>query len=95
MTEEASQAASHRIHGHEVMEMMLAAERGLTRGELVSAIVERFGPAARFHTCSADGLTATEIVEFLESRGKFLESGGKLTTSPDRICAHDGEHAHE
>ena len=91
MTAEPSNVPTQRIHGHEVMAMMLEAGRGLTRDELVSAIVARFGPDACFHTCSADDLTAAEIVEFLDGRGKLTEVDGKLSTAPDRICSHDDE----
>ncbi len=85
---------SERVHGHDVMAMMLEAARPFSRDELVAALIERFGPSARFHTCSAQGLTAAQIVEFLDARGKFVQVDGKLTTEPDRICSHGGDHAH-
>jgi probable metal-binding protein len=80
-----------RIHGHEVMAMMVEAGRPFTRTELAAAIVARFGPGARFHTCSAGGMTAEELVAFLEARGKFTERGGRVSTTADRICSHEGE----
>lgn len=83
---------THEVHGHEVMNLLLTAGRPLSRDELVAAIVERFGSAARFYTCSARGLTAAGIVAFLDERSKLTEVGGGLTTSPDRICSHDEQH---
>ncbi len=77
------------VHGHEVMHMMLERPEGFTRAELVQAIAERFGAEARFHACSAEGLTAEGLVAFLQERGKFLERKGRMQVQPERICQHE------
>jgi probable metal-binding protein len=77
------------VHGHEVMRMMLERPEGFTRAELVHAILERFGTEARFHTCSAEMLTAEGLVTFLQERGKFVEQKGRMQVEPDRICQHE------
>jgi len=77
------------IHGHEVMEMILAAEAPLTRDELEETVRMRFGEAARFHTCSATNMTLDELLKFLDGRGKVLEVDGALETSRGQICNHD------
>jgi probable metal-binding protein len=77
------------IHGHEVMEMILAADAPLSRGELEEAVAARFGEAARFHTCSAESMTLDELLQFLNGRGKVLEVNGFLETSRGQICSHD------
>ena len=89
MTGKDMDAPSTRIHGHEVMRMMLEAGRPLTRAELEAAILARFGPGARFHTCSAENMTAAEVIAFLDARGKFAEVGAKVTTDAARICHHE------
>ncbi len=76
------------IHGHEVMRMMLESKEAFTDASLVRAIRKRFGEDARFHTCSAQDLTAEELVEFLRSRGKFHNAGAGFQTSRDNICDH-------
>lgn len=76
------------IHGHEVMEMMLESPAGLTRAELEAAVAARFGVAARFHTCSREDLSISELVDFLTDAGKFDEREGKLSTLRERICKH-------
>jgi probable metal-binding protein len=77
------------IHGHDVLHMMLESEEGFPTVEsLVKAIEERFGPVARFHTCSAEDMDARELVGFLTERGKFVPSGTGFNTSPERICNH-------
>jgi len=56
---------------------------------LVNAIIEKFGPNERFHTCSVDGFTAKEMVDFLEARGKFKPSPtGGLTVDMTQMCHH-------
>lgn len=77
------------IHGHEVLHMMLASPQGFASVDaLVAAIEARFGADARFHTCSAQGMDARELVAFLAERGKFIPRGGSFNTSAEKICAH-------
>jgi len=77
------------IHGHAVLHMMLEAEEGFASVEaLVAAIEARFGAESRFHTCSAEGMTARELVDFLAERGKFVPGGAGFTTEAEKICAH-------
>lgn len=52
------------IHGHEVLQMMLASGESWTVASLEAAIRRRFGEEARFHTCSAENLSAAELVAF-------------------------------
>ena len=81
-------APASDIHGHEVLEMMLATGAAYDAAGLESAIVAQFGPTARFCTCSASGMTAAELVAFLAARGKFVPTGAGFTTSAERICGH-------
>lgn len=77
-----------QIHGHEVMQMMVADEVSYSKETLCEAIIEKFGVEARFHTCSAEGMTAAELVQFLEAKGKFVPQGEGFSTSADKICSH-------
>ena len=50
---------NNSVHGHEVLQFMLENEQGFaSKDSLKTAIETRFGATVRFHTCSADGLTA-------------------------------------
>lgn len=51
-------------HGHDVLHMM-EGNSYTTKESLVKAIIEKFGAEERFHTCSAEGMTAEELVDFL------------------------------
>lgn len=77
---------SVQIHGHEVMHMMMEEDCAYTKSTLCAAIVERFGAKARFFTCSAANMTAEELIDFLESRGKFIDAGDGFKTEAGRMC---------
>ena len=68
------------IHGHEVLNMMIESGEQYTEQSLVAAIQARFGAAERFHTCSAEGMTAGELVAFLAARGKFIPAAEGFST---------------
>lgn len=78
----------NQVHGHEVMEMMMASGQTYTRESLAQAIRAKFGNDARFHTCSAEDMTAEQMVEFLERRGKLSSRAGGFGMNQDAICKH-------
>jgi probable metal-binding protein len=77
-----------QVHGHEVIAMMTASSQPYTRESLTAAILERFGPDARFHTCSAEGMTGPELITLLEAKGKFMPAPGGFAINPERVCRH-------
>lgn len=77
-----------QVHGHDVIAMMTASAQPYTRESLVAAILERFGADARFFTCSAEGMTAGELIDFLDAREKFLTVPGGFVFNPERACRH-------
>ena len=75
-------------HGHEVLEMMFGNSYS-SREELVNAIINKFGADERFYTCSAENMTAAELVAFLEAKGKFMPAGGDgFTADRSKMCNH-------
>lgn len=83
------------IHGHEVLHFMLEHPQGFTRESLKTAIVARFGADTTFHTCSAEGMDADTLIEFLTKKGKFVEQGNSFNTREEYICNHGDEHDHD
>ena len=73
------------IHGHEVLRMM-EGNSYASAGELVAAIVTKFGADARFHTCSAADMDAAQLVAFFEAKGKFKPSGAGFTMDREKVC---------
>ncbi|MBJ7220442.1 MULTISPECIES: YecH family metal-binding protein [unclassified Brenneria] len=76
------------IHGHEILQMMIATGESFTTEQLIAAIERRFGHDARFHTCSAAEMSAAMLVQFLAERGKFIPLDTGFTTSASKICQH-------
>lgn len=61
-----------------------------TKQQLIDAIIGHFGAAERFYTCSAEGMTAAELVDFLEARGKFMPATEQdsFTVDTTKVCNH-------
>ena len=76
------------VHAHEIMHMMLERDGDFSRESLTRAINERFGADAKFCSCSAVGMDVHAVINFLESRGKFIARGDGFSTSQDKICNH-------
>ena len=79
---------SSPVHGHDVIAMIRETPTAYTRETLVAAIIVRFGAATRFFTCSAQDMTAEQLVDFLEGHGKFMPQGEGFTVNPARLCQH-------
>ncbi len=62
------------IHGHQVIEILEKSEKAYTKQTLKTIISKTFGDSARFHTCMGRNLTADQLIDFLKSKGKFVES---------------------
>lgn len=77
---------SEPVHGHKVMEMMLRTQKAYTRESLEAAIREEFGPGTRFYTCAEQNLTAGELIDLLNERGKLFDKGDGFSVDPDRMC---------
>ena len=56
--------------------------------DFIKAREGRFGADARYHTCSAEGLDARGILDFLMQRGKVTFEAGRLVTAAGRMCSH-------
>ena len=76
------------VHAHEVMRLMLELDSDFSRQSLGQAIIERFGEKTRFHSCSKSGMDVNEVINFLESRGKFVARAEGFNTAQDKICDH-------
>jgi probable metal-binding protein len=77
---------SESIHGHKVMEMMATSEKSYSKQALKLEIATQFGEEARFHTCMGSDLTADDLIEFLASKGKFVESEEGISMPEDNLC---------
>ncbi len=78
----------NQIHAHEVLYMMMASGKTYTKASLGDEIVRNFGAETRFYACSAQNMTAAELVEFLQAKGKLLPAGDGFGTSEQVMCRH-------
>ena len=76
------------IHGHEVLQMMIASGESYSVASLEAAIKRQFGEDARFHTCSAQDLDAAQLVTFLQQKSNFIAVEEGFNTSESKICRH-------
>jgi len=68
--------------------MMVDSKATYSVESLKAAIISKFGADARFYTCSADGMTADALINFLAQRGKFVPQEEGFSTLPEKICSH-------
>lgn len=52
---------------------------------LLEAIIEKFGTEERFYTCSAENLTAQELIDFLKEHGKFKPTDDGFTADVGKV----------
>ena len=79
---------NEQIHGHAVLEMMMNSGERYSRESLIKAVKERFGETARFYICSGSGMDATELVNTLAAKGKFMGSEDAFLFNPSTQCDH-------
>lgn len=84
-------SASHAgsIHGHEILDLIRTTTPAPTAGEVADIVEARYGPEARFHTCSAQEMTLKELLQFLFARTKIvLRDDGRLHVQIENVCSH-------
>ncbi len=81
---------SESVHGHDVMALMVAQATPVLKVELLSKMSQAFGENARYHTCSAENLTAEELIIFLMGKGKMTETTAGISLVGMRC--HHAEH---
>ena len=78
----------NHIHGHEVMHMMANSGLSYNRDTLRSAIHKQFGADTTYFTCSSDKMSADQLMDFLQSKGKFHPTEDGFGLSKEKICNH-------
>lgn len=66
------------VHAHDLLDLIASRKEGWQPGELLLEVEKRFGANVRFHTCSMDGLSIADLLEFVQSRGKVILRDGRL-----------------
>ncbi|WP_037458403.1 YecH family metal-binding protein [Shewanella sp. HN-41] len=79
---------SDSVHGHDVMALMVAQGSPILKHELITLMAQKFGGSARYHTCSAENLTAIELISLLTSKEKLQETELGMAFVAGRQCHH-------
>lgn len=76
------------IHGHAVLQMMDESGQAYSHASLLAAINEKFGEDARFGICSGGNMTASELIDALAAKGKFVGEPNAFKFDPSAMCNH-------
>lgn len=74
------------IHAHEVLRLLQELGEPCPEGRVREEVVRRFGPDARFHTCSIDDLAFDDLLELLVALRKLERSSAGLSIARERVC---------
>lgn len=59
-----------------------------TEEQLLKAMIDNYGPDARYCTCHAENMTAPQLVQFLLERGRIRVTPGGLIADTSQMCHH-------
>jgi len=82
-------------HVHDIMQMMMDSGEVYTRESLKKAIIDTFGVATTYCSCSVNMMTPDQAIDFLEARGKFIPAPDGFFTDESVRCNHDHHHNHD
>lgn len=77
---------SASIHVHEILNHLK--QQPMSEQDLTHWVDGQWGTGARFHTCSQQGLSFSEVLTFLRRRKKIIEEMGTLSVNEARVCNH-------
>lgn len=77
------------IHAHNLLELLLQYDGGMTKDALLHEITNRFGEAVLFTNCTENTYTFDQILQFLASRDKIIVEGDTISVRKENICADD------
>ena len=77
------------FHVHSVLEILDQVGKALSLTEIEALIVEKFGTAAKFSSCSLSEMAPSQVIEFLLARQKIAEiEPGKFVLNTHNSCGH-------
>lgn len=80
--------AMEDTHVHDIMQMMMESGEVYTRESLKKAIIDKFGVATTYCSCSINLMSADGAIDFLEGRGKFIPVEKGFYTNESKRCSH-------
>ena len=77
-----------QVHGHEVIDLIMSLGDSFARESLRDEIINHFGEETTFFSCSTAGMTADEVIQFFESKGKFAFGEDGRVRAAFQRCEH-------
>jgi probable metal-binding protein len=77
-----------QVHGHEVMAMMQQSGHTYSRESLIEAMDLQFGASTLYESCSAKRMNASELIDFLWSKGKLTGTDAAFRFGSEAVCDH-------
>lgn len=65
------------LHIREIFTVIRQQNLAFTPAATTAVLAEHFDAQQVFHSCSVEGLTPSTVIDFLLSKGKISEEGGK------------------
>jgi probable metal-binding protein len=79
---------SNEVHIHEIMNFMIESGKTYTESSLKEEIHQRYGADVTFCSCSMQGLSAEQAIEFMAMRGKFVARDQGFFMPGANACSH-------
>ncbi len=79
------------IHGHSLLNHLLDLGGSESLDLLRQWAHSSHGPDARYHTCSAQGLTYDSLMQFLLERNKIEIVNHRVRVIADHVCSHEDD----
>lgn len=76
------------LHGHELIHLILEANKPLTLDEIKKLSEETFGKDVSYYACSASDMDIDEMITFLLTRRKLVNRGNGFVIDTGEVCDH-------
>jgi probable metal-binding protein len=74
------------VHAHKILNKL--AESAMTKDQIERWAIEEFGADASFRTCSIEGMSLSEVLEFFVARQKVTIQGDTWLLNQANVCSH-------
>ena len=78
-----------RLHGHELIHLIVRQERSMTLEEIKETAETVFGDDVNYYTCSESSMNTDELIQFLLVRQKLVKNGLGYVINLGEVCDHD------
>lgn len=74
------------VHAHKILNKL--AETAMTKEQVERWVIEEFGVDASFRTCSIEGMSLPEVLEFFVARQKVTIQDDIWVLNQGNVCSH-------